>query len=114
MIYQRLSKRQKLAMLWWQQPKFRSRDAIVCDGSIRSGKTVCMTVGFFLWSMAEFNGQKFGICGKTIESLRRNVILNLRDWIPPELKITEKRAENKLIISDGCGRENTYFPVWRP
>lgn len=109
MIYQRLSKRQRLAMLWWQQPKFRSQDAIVCDGSIRSGKTVCMTVGFFLWSMAEFNGQKFGICGKTIESLRRNVILNLRDWIPPELKITEKRAENKLIISDGCGRENTYF-----
>lgn len=109
MIYQRLSKRQRLAMLWWQQPKFRSRDAIVCDGSIRSGKTVCMTVGFFLWSMTEFNGQKFGICGKTIESLRRNVILNLRDWIPPELKITEKRAENKLIISDGCGRENTYF-----
>lgn len=109
MIYQRLSKRQRMAMLWWQQPKFRSRDAIVCDGSIRSGKTVCMTVGFFLWSMAEFNGQKFGICGKTIESLRRNVILNLRDWIPSDLKITEKRAENKLIISDGCGRENTYF-----
>ena len=109
MIYQRLSKRQKLAMLWWQQPRFRDRDAIICDGSIRSGKTVCMTVGFFLWSMSEFSGQKFGISGKTIESLRRNVILNLRDWIPQELKITEKRAENKLIISDGCGRENTYF-----
>jgi PBSX family phage terminase large subunit len=109
MIYQRLSKRQKLAMLWWQQPKFRNRDAIVCDGSIRSGKTVCMTVGFFLWSMTEFSGQKFGICGKTIESLRRNVILNLRDWLPPELRITERRSENKLIISDDCGRENTYF-----
>ena len=109
MIYQRLSKRQCLAMLWWQQPKFRDRDAIVCDGSIRSGKTVCMTVGFFLWSMTEFNGQKFGICGKTIESLRRNVILNLRDWLPEDLRITEKRSENKLIISDSCGRENTYF-----
>lgn len=109
MIYRRLSKRQRLAMLWWQQPKFRDRDAIICDGSIRSGKTVCMTVGFFLWSMSTFSGQKFGICGKTIESLRRNVILNLREWIPSDLIITEKRAENKLIISDGCGRENTYF-----
>lgn len=109
MIYQRLSKRQRLAMLWWQQPKFRDRDAIVCDGSIRSGKTVCMTVGFFLWSMSRFDGQKFGICGKTIESLRRNVILNLRDWLPGDLIITEKRSENKIIVSDGCGRENTYF-----
>lgn len=109
MIYQRLSKRQRLAMLWWQQPKFRDRDVIICDGSIRSGKTVCMTVGFFLWSMSTFSGEKFGICGKTIESLRRNVILNLRDWIPEDLHITEKRAENKIIVSDGCGRENTYF-----
>ena len=109
MIYQKLSKRQRLAMLWWQQPKYKDRDAIICDGSIRSGKTVSMTVGFFLWSMATFDGQKFAICGKTIESLRRNVILNLRDWIPEDLQITERRAENKIIVSDGCGRENTYF-----
>ena len=109
MIYQRLSKRQELAMLWWQQPRFRDRDALICDGSIRSGKTVCMTVGFILWSMVAFHGQKFALCGKTIESLRRNVILNLRDWVPPELEITERRSENKLIISDGTGRENTYF-----
>jgi PBSX family phage terminase large subunit len=68
-----------------------------------------MTVGFFLWSMATFNNQKFAICGKTIESLRRNVILNLRDWIPEDLHITERRAENKIIVTDGCGRENTYF-----
>jgi len=96
-------------MLWWQQPKFRGRDALICDGSIRSGKTVCMTVGFILWSMARFNGQKFALCGKTIESLRRNVILNLWDWIPSDLSIVEKRAENKLVISDGAGGENTYF-----
>ncbi len=109
MIYQKLSKRQRLAMLWWQQPKFRDRDAIICDGSVRSGKTVCMAVGFFLWSMSMFSGEKFGICGKTIESLRRNVILNLRDWLPSDLVITEKRAENKIVVLDGRGRENTYF-----
>lgn len=109
MIYRKLSKRQKLAMLWWQQPKFKDRDAIICDGSIRSGKTVSMTVGFFLWSMATFDGQKFAVCGKTIESLRRNVILNLREWIPSDLQIVERRSENKIIVSDGCGHENTYF-----
>lgn len=109
MIYQKLSKRQKLAMLWWNQPKFRDRDAIICDGSIRSGKTVSMAVGFILWSMSRFNGQTFGICGRTIQSLRRNVIIHLSDWVPPDLRITEKRQENKLIVSDGCGRENVYY-----
>lgn len=109
MIYQKLSKRQKLAMLWWNQPKFQDRDAIICDGSIRSGKTVSMAVGFILWSMSRFNGQTFGICGRTIQSLRRNVIIHLSDWVPPDLRITEKRQENKLIVSDGCGRENVYY-----
>lgn len=109
MIYQKLSKRQKLAMLWWQQPKFLDRDAIICDGSIRSGKTVSMAVGFILWSMSRFNGQTFGICGRTIQSLRRNVIIHLSDWVPPDLHIEEKQQENKLIVSDGCGRENIYY-----
>lgn len=109
MIYQKLSKRQLLSMLWWQQPKFKDRDAIICDGSIRSGKTLTMTVGFVLWAMCSFSGQKFAICGKTIESLRRNVVINMRDWIPYDLDIEEKRAENKLIISDGAGHSNTFF-----
>lgn len=108
MIYQKFSKRQVLSMLWWQEPKFKDRDAIICDGSIRSGKTLTMSVGFILWAMCSFNGQKFAICGKTIESLRRNVIINLRDWVPYDLEITERRAENKIIISDGV-RENVFF-----
>ncbi len=109
MIYQRLSKRQLLTMLWWNQPRFKNRDALICDGSVRSGKTLCMTVGFILWSMTRFNGQVFALCGKTVGSLRRNVVLNLWDWLPPDLEIVERRSENKLIISDGAGRENTYF-----
>lgn len=109
MIYRKLSKRQLLSMLWWRQSKFKDRDVIICDGSIRSGKTLTMSVGFILWAMCSFNNQKFAICGKTIESLRRNVIINLRDWIPYDLEIIERRAENKLIISDGTGRENVFF-----
>ena len=108
MIYRKLSKRQKLAMLWWQQPKFKDRDALICDGSVRSGKSVSMTVGFILWSMSCFKDQKFAICGKTVGSLRRNIILNLRDWLPEDFEIVEKRAENKLIISTK-GWSNSYF-----
>ena len=109
MTYQKLSNRQLLSMLWWRQPKLKNRDALICDGSIRSGKTLTMTVGFVLWAMCSFSSQKFAICGKTIESLRRNVVINMREWIPYDLDIEEKRAENKLIISDGAGHSNTFF-----
>lgn len=109
MQYQKLSDRQKLAMLWWNTTKFKNRDGIIGDGAIRTGKTVSMTVGFVLWAMCTFSGQTFGICGKTIESLRRNIIVHMRDWIPSDLQITERRNDNKLIISDGCGNENTFY-----
>ena len=51
MKYQRLSTRQNLAMTWWNRPGFEVYDGIICDGSIRSGKTVAMTVGFIMWAM---------------------------------------------------------------
>ena len=108
MTYQRFSKRQNLAATWWNRGAFRERDAIICDGAIRSGKTVCMVDGFFLWAMASFDGQKFGICGKTVESLRRNVVMNLNSWLGGILQITEKRSENKLVVSYG-GRTNSFF-----
>lgn len=108
MIYQKLSKRQRLAMLWWCQPKFKDRDVLICDGSVRSGKSLSMTVGFILWAMASFDGKMFAICGKTVESLRRNIVLNLRDWLPKDFSIVEKRAENKIIISTKTN-ENYFF-----
>lgn len=109
MIYQRFSKRQLLALTWWNRPAFRAYDAIVCDGAIRSGKTVSMSVGFLLWAMSRFQNQTFAICGKTIESLRRNVILQLPELVEGILTITEKRSENKLVISDAEGNRNTFF-----
>lgn len=109
MRYERLSKRQLIAMTWWNRPRWRRFDGIICDGSVRSGKTLCMSVGFLLWSMTRFDGQTFGICGKTIESLRRNVIAHLLDWTGGLFTVTEKRAENKLVVTDGVGRSNTYY-----
>lgn len=54
-------------MTWWNRPGFEVYDGIICDGSIRSGKTVAMTVGFIMWAMTRFDGCNFAICGKTIE-----------------------------------------------
>lgn len=108
MTYQKFSKRQLLALTWWARPRFRGRDAIICDGSVRSGKTLCMAVGFILWSLSAFDGQKFAICGKTIESLRRNVIVNLPTWLEGLAQVVENRSENKVTVTID-GRTNTYY-----
>lgn len=108
MIYRNFSKRQKATLTWWDKPKYADKDGIICDGSIRSGKTVSMAIGFIVWSMTSFNGQSFAICGRTIEALRRNVIVHIPTWLEGIFKVTERRAENKLIISLGS-RTNTYY-----
>ena len=108
MIYKSFSKRQILAMTWWNRPEFSRFQGIICDGAVRSGKTVCMADGFFIWSMACFQGQTFGICGRSISSLRRNVISNLYAWLGGLFTIKENRGENKLTVCYG-GRENTYY-----
>ena len=109
MIYRKFSKRQMIAMTWWNRPGLKDCDGIVCDGAVRSGKTVSMVVGFFLWSMACFSGATFAVCGKTINSLRRNITRNLDDWLGALFQIRECRSENKLVVSDRGGRENTYY-----
>ena len=95
-------------MTWWNRPAFRDLDGIICDGAVRSGKTVCMADGFFVWSMSRFQNQAFGICGRSISSLRRNVIANLHSWLGGLFLIKESRSENKLTVRYK-DRENVYY-----
>ena len=103
------SAKQKTAMTWWANPRYQEYDAIICGGAVRSGKTLSMGMGFFLWAMRRFSGEQFALCGKTIVSLRRNV---LHEILP---KVTalgfhceEKRSENLVIVRSG-GRENRFY-----
>ena len=109
MTYQNFSKRQLLAMTWWNRPALKNREGILCDGAIRSGKTLSMVTGFFLWSMTCFDGCCFGLCGKTIGALRRNVVVNLERWLGELVTIREYRSENKLVVTNRDGKTNTYY-----
>ena len=104
------SPKQRTALTWWMPgSKYHHCEAIVCDGAVRSGKTLSMGMGFFLWAMLCFNGQRFGVCGKTIQSLRRNV---LSEVLPRLQKLgfqwKEKRSEN-LVIVQFHGHENRFY-----
>ncbi len=96
-------------MSWWNRPGLREYDGIICDGAVRSGKTVCLVDGFFLWSMATFSGCIFALCGKTVSSLRRNVVIHLQQWLGGVLDVQECRSENKLVVTDRRGNTNIYY-----
>ena len=110
MSWKAFSPKQKMLLTWWVpgNPNWE-KEAIVCDGAVRSGKTLAMGLSFFLWAMTSFDGKKFGVCGKTISSLRRNVLSE----ILPKLealgaKYKEKRTEN-LVTVQFRGRENQFY-----
>lgn len=82
------------------------REAIICDGAVRSGKTLSMGLGFFLWAMACFDGRRFGVCGKTVSALRRNVLSELVPHLKAlGLTVMERRTENRggLCLRGVCG-----------
>ena len=109
MKFKTFSSKQKLAISWWNIKKYRSKDAVICDGSVRSGKTLCMSIGFVSWAMTQFSGQSFALCGKTITSLRRNLVDPLLGTLGAMgLSYIEKISKNYIEISM-AGRKNRFY-----
>ncbi len=75
--FKTFSEKQKLILTWWAQKKYANFNSIICDGSIRCGKTVCLSLSFVFWASFNFNNQVFAICAKTIEAVKRNIIFQL-------------------------------------
>lgn len=108
------SPKQMRILTWWcPASPFRSKDAIICDGAVRSGKTMCMFLSFLCWLSLNFNEQSFVICGKTISSINRNVITPMLSYVASlgfliEIKtsknymdVTYKNNVNRIYLFGG-------------
>lgn len=104
------SEKQKMVLTWWtDNSPYKDKDGIICDGSIRSGKTTVMSLSFVIWAMTRFNGENFALCGKTIQSLRRNVIKQLKLMLKSRgYTVIEHRSENYMTIIRG-DVENEFY-----
>jgi len=104
------SEKQEVVMSWWRaDSEYFDREAILCDGAVRSGKTLAMGISFFQWAMTCFCGKKFGICGKTIGSVRRNLLSAVRPWLERGgMEWKEKRSENLLVVK-WQEKENEFY-----
>ena len=66
------SLKQKKILTWWtDNSPVKDKNGIIADGSIRAGKTLCMSLSFVLWAMTKFNGQNFIMAGKTERSIQK-------------------------------------------
>lgn len=100
-----ISRKQKQIMAF----PFTKYDALICDGAIRSGKTSFMTLAFIDDAMRRYNNQRFGICGKTVDSTVKNIIapyLGL-SYAKRKYRMQWKRSDKTLIVSDGK-KENVF------
>lgn len=99
MKFDTFSEKQLLVLSWWtDNSKLKNSKGIICDGSVRSGKTLSMSMSFVMWAMYNFDGVQFGMSGKSVGAMERNIIF----WLIPALsgrgyKVQYK--DNCLIVS---------------
>lgn len=97
------SDKQLKVLTWWlPNSPVKDKDGIIADGAIRSGKTLSMSLSYVIWAMTTFDGQNFGMCGKTIGSFRRNVLF----WLKLMLRsrgygVSDHRADNLVVVTKG-------------
>ena len=101
--FTQFSNKQEKVLSWWADTSpCRDADGIIADGAVRSGKTLCMSLSFVLWAMCRFNGINFALCGKTVNSLKRNVIYPLLPILRSRgFIIREKMTEGFIEIGTG-------------
>ena len=110
MRFESFSKTQLKALSWWSDSSpFFNCDAVICDGAVRSGKTMCMGISFVCWAMRRFDGERFGICGKAKTSIRRNMIEPLLPVLR-DIGFSVKDMVSKGIIEISyMGRSNSFY-----
>lgn len=107
------SKKQLMALTWWiphENNPWHKCNIMIADGSIRSGKTVSVIDSFITWSLDNFSGEQFGIAGKSIGAIRKNVLKPLFDILRAKgIAYEYIKNENAIYIGD-----NTYLLYGAP
>ena len=98
------------ALCWWgRQSPYRDREALICDGAVRSGKTLCMGISFVCWAFARFSDRSFALCGKTIRSIRRNMVTELLPVLRElGFAVQDSVSQNRITLTHH-GRKNTFY-----
>ena len=83
---------------------------LICDGAVRTGKTVFMSSAFVIWAMEYYDRTNFAICGKTVQSAERNVLKPLQENESLPYSMTYKVSTKVLTVR--CGDKENYFYIF--
>ena len=110
MEFDSFSRTQLKVLSWWSDASpYRELDAVICDGAVRSGKTLCMGISFVCWAMRRFSGQSFAMCGKAKTSIRRNMVQPLLPVLR-DIGFEVRDLVSKGVIEIGyMGRSNRFY-----
>lgn len=108
--FKTFSKKQLKVLNWWTEDSpHKDKDGIICDGSVRAGKTVVMSLSYVMWAMETFKDEDLGMAGKTIGSFRRNVVKPLKRMLRSrKYKVKDHRADNMLEVTKN-GTTNYFY-----
>lgn len=86
---------------------YSDENTILCDGAVRSGKTIVMAFSFVLWAMDNFDHTNFAICGKTVSNAERNILRPFQQIEGMPFTLNYKVSNRMLTVK--CGRKENYF-----
>ena len=104
------SPKQRTVLTWWRPGgAYADYQAVICDGAVRSGKTLCTGLSFFCWAMSCFQDRNFALCGKTITGVRRNLVQELTPMLEKMgFRCEDRRSQNIIRVRLGT-RSNTFY-----
>lgn len=87
-------------------------DALICDGAVRSGKTSIMMWAFVRWAMENFSGQRFGVCGRTVDSCTKNIIVPFTAMSLAKERYLIRWRRGDKVMEVRRGVVTNYFEVF--
>lgn len=86
-------------------------DAVISEGAVRSGKTIFSVMSLVDWAMQNFNGMNFAICGYSVKSVERNIIIPYRQlaYAQENYKITVNHSDSVMKVRAGNVENNFYI-----
>lgn len=110
MTLKNFSKKQLKVLSWWcDGSKNNKYDALICDGAVRSGKTICMSLSFIMWSFYNFDNSTFAICGKTIRSVKRNVVIPILNILKDLGFVCDLKISQNVLEIELENRKNYFY-----
>ena len=86
---------------------YNDEETLICDGAVRSGKTIVMSLSFVLWAMTTFDRCNFAICGKTVSNAERNILRPFQQIEGMPFTLNYKISNRMLTVK--CGDKENYF-----